>query len=200
MQKYYLVGVIFLVIFWLISWMVTKNPNPFAMAKGIGNNNENDNYSASLLQMLIFTLLTIFAYTTVFAARVGEISGLINNSWVNVPSNLLILMGISVGTAIASRAIKVEQIKSGNITESAASDESSLTTSRDGKTDLVKIQMLMWTLIAVVVYLNILWRFILNEGFKGDNPALPDIDTAFMVLLGISQGGHVANQLSEKPK
>ncbi len=208
MQKYYLVGGTFLVVFWLISWAVTKNPNPFAMAKGKGDNNENPNHSASLFQMLLFTMLTVFAYTTVFAARAFENggAGLLatlkdGNSWLNVPSNLLILMGISVGTAVASRAIKVEQAKAGIL---PVEDKSSLTSNRDGKTDLVKIQMLIWTVIAVFVYLQILWQFMghhcyaITEGCPKEwGNALPDIDTAFMVLLGISQGGHVVNQLSQ---
>ncbi len=160
MQKYYFVGLIFLVIFWLISVMVRRNWNPFAMAKGEVRINENVNYSASLLQMLVFTMLTVFAYTTVFAARAWE-GGLLKslkegNDWLNVPSNLLILMGITVGTAVASRAIKVEQAKTGTL---PTEDKSSLSTNRDGKTDLVKIQMLIWTVIAVVVYLQILWQF-----------------------------------------
>jgi len=196
MQKYFWAGGVTLVIFWLISRLVTKNWNPFAMAKG--GIDENSNHSASLLQMLVFTMLCVFAYTSVFAARVGEVSGVLSG-WISVPSNLLILMGFSIGTAVASRAIKVEQIKSGALPDSSP-DLSSLTTYRDGRTDLIKIQMLIWTLIAVVVYLIYLWRYMGNEGFLGEHPTpLPDIDTAFMILLGASQGGQVVNQLTEKP-
>lgn len=193
MQKYYLIGALSLVVFFLISWMVTKNPNPFALAKGKGSDGENSNYSASLFQMLVFTMLTVFAYTTVFAARVGASDGVISN-WIEVPTNLLILMGISAGTAVASKAIRVEQKKNGAL---SGTDESSLTTNRDGKTDLVKIQMLVWTLVAVAVYLTILKRFMENTVFETGTLPLPDIDTTFMVLLGVSQGGYVVNQLSE---
>jgi hypothetical protein len=151
----------------------------------------------------MFTLLTIFAYISVFAARVSEDAGILN-SWINVPSNLLILMVISIGTVVGSRAIKVEQAKSGAL---PLIDNSSLTTNRDGKTDLVKIQMLIWTVIAIIVYLTILHQFISNhcflfvvpEGCPKNPLTLPDIDTAFMVLLGVSQGGYVANQLADKP-
>lgn len=212
-QKYYFVGLIFLAIFWLISWGVTKNPNPFAMAKGSGKNGENLNHNASVLQMLVFTMLTIFAYTTVFAARAmnGD-NSLLRDQWLVVPSNLLILMGISVGTAAASRAITVqnlppkpEGVKSENI---PVNEDSSLTTDSDGRTDLVKIQMLIWTAVAVVVYLTILWRFMIN-GCYLLNPtgtcvaswgnSLPDIDSAFMILLGVSQGGYVVNKLAQTP-
>lgn len=210
MQKYYVVGIVFLAVFWLISWLVTGDKNPFAMAKGEPKIGENANFSASLVQMIVFTILTVFAYTTVFAARIFENngSGLLpalkdGNNWLNVPSNLLILMGISVGTAVASRAIKIEQVKTGSLSDE---DKSSLTRNRDGKTDLVKIQMLIWTVIAVVVYLEVLWRFMLQECYLTNSSGcptqwgntLPDIDTAFMALLGVSQGGYVVNQLSEK--
>ena len=212
-QKYYFAGLVFLAIFWLISWGVTKNLNPFAMAKGSGKNGENENHNASVLQMLVFTMLTVFAYTTVFAARAmnGDDS-LMSEQWLSVPSNLLILMGISVGTAVASRAIKVqnlppkpEGVRSENI---PINEKSSLTEDSNGKTDLVKIQMLIWTAIAVIVYLTILWRFMIN-GCYLLNPtgtcvaswgnSLPDIDSAFMVLLGVSQGGYVVNKLADTP-
>jgi hypothetical protein len=61
--------------------------------------------------------------------------------------------------------------------------------------------MLIWTLIGVAVYLTYLWRYmaLANEEFLREHPVLPDIDTAFMILLGASQGGQVVNQLTEKP-
>lgn len=213
MQQYYFIGGLFLIVFWLISWMITRNPNPFAMAKGSGIKGENENFSASLLQMIVFTMLTVFAYTSVFAARaLNEGGALIPGSkdWLRVPSNLLILMGISVGTAVASRAIRTQQETSepaSAVAEpSATADRSSLTTDVKGRTDLIKIQMLIWTVIAVVVYLTILSRFMLNNCFLSDpqsklcgdvGNSLPDIDSAFMVLLGVSQGGYVVNKLSE---
>ena len=217
MQLYYFTGILFLAIFWLISWGITGNPNPFAMAKGGGKNGENENYNASLVQMIVFTMLTVFAYTTVFAARaLGEGGSLIPtaNEWLKVPSNLLILMGISVGTAVASRAIRVQQAatesSSADANGSGADDRSSLTTDSKGKTDLVKIQMLIWTVIAVVVYLTILSRFMVNGCYllkptgacaPDWGSSLPDIDSAFMVLLGVSQGGYVINKLSkDSPK
>jgi amino acid transporter len=68
MQLYYIVGILLLAVFWLISWGIIGNSNPFAMAKGGGKNGENENLNASLVQMIVFTMLTVFAYTTVFAA------------------------------------------------------------------------------------------------------------------------------------
>lgn len=215
-MKYYIAGAIALGVFWLFSGLIAKKWNPFHLAKGekeiLG---ENEKYSASLLQMIIFTMLTIFAYTTVFAARMFEKdgAGLLpslkdGDTWLGVPSNLLMLMGISVGTAVASRAIKVNQAENGTL---PPNDNSSLTTYRDGKTDLVKIQMLIWTAIAVFVYLQILWTYMNNHCYlpldllpkdtvcqKEWGNSLPDIDTAFLALLGISQAGQVVNQLSEK--
>lgn len=211
-MRYYWAGIIALFVFCIISGLFAGKWNPFHLAKGEkGVLGENASYSASLLQMIIFTMLTIFAYTTVFAARVFEKegAGLLpslkeGDTWLGVPSNLLMLMGISIGTAVASRAIKVNQAENRTLPP----DESSLTTYRDGKTDLVKIQMLIWTTIAVFVYLQILWRFMLNECYlptaiscpKEWGNSLPDIDTAFLVLLGVSQAGQVVNQLSEKTK
>lgn len=210
MQQYYLIGALFLGIFWIISGLITKNLNPFAMAKGSGIKGENRDFSASLLQMIVFTMLTVFAYTTVFAARFFEPGGALiptAKDWLQIPSNLLILMGISVGTAVASRAIRSQNDT--GLPASRVSDSSSLTTDVNGKTDLIKIQMLIWTVIAVVVYLAILSRFMMNSCYLMNQDAklcgdvgnsLPDIDSAFMVLLGVSQGGYIVNKLSEGSK
>lgn len=220
-QLCYFIGILFLAIFWLISYGITRNPNPFAMAKGSGKGGENDYFNASLVQMIVFTMLTIFAYTTVFAARAVLNEGKMllpgeGNDWLKVPTNLLILMGISVGTAVASRAIKTQQKNNETQTGHEKSesekptDQSSLTTDSKGRTDLIKIQMLVWTVIAVIVYLTILYRFMEKTCFLSPLPTgcptdwgntLPDIDSAFMVLLGVSQGGYVLNKLSqEAPK
>src|ERR1043166_270604 len=209
MKNYYWVGIVFVLIFCAISWWVTKSPWPFAMAKRQSPTSNDGSYSASLTQMLVFLLMTVFAYTTVFAARAfGENGGVAiwanlgsGNTWLAIPGNLLMLMGISVGTAVAGRAIKVQQE---NANLAPADDKTSLTTNADGKTDLVKIQMLIWTVVAVFVYIRTLWVFMDHGCYataaacpKEWGNSLPDIDTAFLALLGISQAGHVANQLSQ---
>src|SRR5829696_7937852 len=98
----YMWGIIAILILYVISGFVTRpenepgqarglrfNLNPFALAIG-----DDKNLSASLLQFLIFTYLTIFAYVTVYAARLG--SGLGLTMLPDIPLNLLILMGLSV--------------------------------------------------------------------------------------------------------
>jgi hypothetical protein len=132
-QPYYLYGALSLILFYIISRLITGNWNPFAMAKGKGNNN----YSASLLQMIVFTMLTIFAYTSVFAARVMNVDGFLTEL-PGIPTNLMILMGISVVNAVGSRAIRETQASSGTLPQY---DLSSVYQDRDGKTDLIKIQM-----------------------------------------------------------
>jgi hypothetical protein len=210
MLKYYFGGLIGLFVFCLLSKLFAGKILPWELAKGEAKYGQKESYSASLLQMIVFTMLTVFAYCTVFAARIFENdgAGLLpslkeGDTWLGIPSNLMILMGISVGTAVASRAIKVSQAKSGDL---PPVDNSSLTTYHDGTINLVKIQMLIWTAIAVFIYLEILWRFMGNHCFdlasthpcpKDWGNSLPDIDTAFLALLGVSQGGQVINQLSE---
>src|SRR6266496_2929280 len=94
------------VVLWAISFVFTRKFNPFELACGV-----DKNYSASLLQFLIFTYVIVFAYVAVYVARLGaELTAL-----PNIPLNLLVLMGLSVGSATASKGIVVSYVEQGKL-------------------------------------------------------------------------------------
>jgi hypothetical protein len=154
--------------------------------------------------------VTVFAYSTTFAARALEVPA---NSPMpplpQIPVNLLILMGLSVATASGSKGITVSYLQKGEIPQE---DKGNVFENREGVTDLTKVQMLIWTLIAVVIYVVGFTSFIgakcylpadareerglPNEPYQcPEGFALPDIDGALLVLMGVSQGGYVAGKL-----
>ncbi len=161
------------VVLWAISFVFTRKFNPFELACGV-----DKNYSASLLQFLIFTYVIVFAYVAVYVARLGaELTAL-----PNIPLNLLVLMGLSVGSATASKGIVVSYVEQGKLPVDGA-DQSGVVKDKFGNVALTKVQMLIWTFIAAVIYLSTVVDFI-QRGLYTQQGALPDVDGALLVLMG----------------
>lgn len=182
-------GIVALVVMWIVSRVTTGKFNPLALCYG-----HNDAVSTSQLQFLLFTALTVFAYVAVATARLASSSG--PTTLPGIPENLLILMGLAGTTAATSKGIAVSYIAQGSI---HPEDNSTVTKGRDGKTDLTKVQMIMWTIVAAVIYLFQVLRFLKAGQFAGvGNTALPDVDGALLVLMGVSQGTYVGGKLVSK--
>lgn len=184
----YFFGWLALAVMYVVSIAVTRSGWPWALARG-----HNNQLSASLLQFFVFTAVTVFAYVTVYAARVIALAP--NEqlpSLPEVPVNLLILMGLSVATASSSKAITITYLQQNQL---PTEDKSSLIANREGASDLTKVQMIIWTLIAAAIYIIRINRFIVTQEYAQGNIALPDIDGALLVLMGASQGGYVAGKL-----
>jgi hypothetical protein len=182
----YFLGFVALGVLYIISVVVTKgNWNPFALALGVDNN-----ISVSLLQFLIFTYLTIFAYVVVFVARYQSQH---LTTPPDIPVNLLILMGLSVATATASKGIVVSYVDQNKLPDVGANDKSGTIQDKNGNIALTKIQMLIWTCITVAIYVATLVKFV-GDG-KYNQVALPDVDGALLVLMGAAQGAYIGGKL-----
>jgi hypothetical protein len=182
----YVWGIIAILILWGISFVVTRKFNPFALACGVDNN-----FSASLLQLLIFTYITVFSYVAVYVARLhAEL-----NSLPDIPLNLLVLMGLSVSSATASKGIVVSYVEQGKLPD-RSDDKSGMTRDKEGNVALTKVQMLIWTFIAAGIYLITVVSFIKDQTFtQSGKGALPDVDGALLVLMGAAQGAYIGGKL-----
>lgn len=143
--------------------------NPLAVAIGA-----DGRYSSSKLQFAIWTATVMWAYITIFAAfkQMEYATSLID---IGIPPFIMIAMGISTVTIVGAKAITVNKLENGQIQKTPPSAAlgfagSATTTPPAGGTpatgarlsqvfldddsysDLSKIQMVSWTLIAVVVY------------------------------------------------
>lgn len=185
----YLFGAGAVLLFWVLSGVLTGRIAPWALAitdsKVKGEKQED--LSASKLQALVWTYVTLFVYASVFGARVlssdpeaalGKLS--------DVPISLLVLMGLSVATAAGSKGVTVSYKDQGRIEEKSGG----AFTNPDGNPNLAKAQMLIWTFVAAGIYVYNVVTFITGGDFK-----LPEVDGALLVLMGASQGAYVGDKL-----
>lgn len=181
---------------YLVYALFARNLNPFRLAIG-----EDNRFSISKLQFLLWTIVALFAYTAIWGIRAHvnhyEAIG-------DIPANLLLAMGLSVTTAVAAKGIKESNIDNGKEQDDKRDTPSTIGTvvkSNDNSLDLAKTQLLVWTLVAVGIFLVTVNRDInAFEADRGTNantplPEIPDIDASLLVLMGLGQGAYLGKKL-----
>jgi hypothetical protein len=102
----YLFGAGALLVFWVFSYIVTRKVAPWALAiseSTVGGQLQGV-LSVSKFQALVWTLITLFTYTSVFGARfLASEPGAALRTLPSIPINLLVLMGLSVATAAGAK-------------------------------------------------------------------------------------------------
>jgi hypothetical protein len=182
----YVVGVLSLVLLWLL-YKVASGGNIASLYEG------NDGRpSTSKFQFFAWTAVVIFSYTAIYSMKVGTGDFKAINE---LPTNVLIAMGMSVISAAAAKGITVSYISTGRIAKTSVPSGSStfgaILQDDQGFPDLSKVQMIAWTFIAIATYLIAVGSKI----HKGDHSGLPDIDSALMVLMGLGQGAYLGKKL-----
>lgn len=139
-----------LVILWLLIRMLVGSRNLWKLVEGF-----DGQVSTSKLQWFLWTVVVIFSYAAVYAARVwtGDFRVISD-----VPQNLLIAMGPSVTMMVAAIGITVVYVSSGQATKGKtaperASDSGSIIKDDARFSDLTKIQMIARTIVAIGMYL-----------------------------------------------
>jgi hypothetical protein len=203
--------------FWIILLIATRK-HPWVLAIG-----EDGRPSTSKLQMLIWTAAVIFAFLAVFQIR---FSAGFTDRLPDVPANLLIAMGISFTTAIAAKSIAVNSANNGDGSDSgsnsssasappaagvptsgAAQNKSGIFCGDDGSPDLGKVQLMLWTIIAVGVFLSEVFALISHPTCSSaggspcslslENLQLPDIGQTLMILMGLGHGAYIGKKIAE---
>lgn len=147
--------------------------------------------STSKFQWAVWLVVILFVYTVlwVLRARAGDYSAI-----TKLPSNLLVVVGLSTTTASAAKGITVGYLQSGRVAKGSADQPARGGVLQDdtGYPDLAKIQMVGFTFIAVGVFLATFIHEIHTNTFTS---GLPNIDSSLLVLMGLSQGGYVGQKL-----
>jgi hypothetical protein len=148
--------------------------------------------STSKFQFWLWTGVLIFSYAAIFSMKVAAGN---YDPISEIPKNVLIAMGMSVLSATVAKGITVGYVSSGRITKPAPTPETSgvgaILQDDTGFPDLSKVQMIAWTLIAIVTYLIAVASRIHTNNVQG----LPDIDSALMVLMGLGHGAYLGKKL-----
>lgn len=186
----------------LVLWFVVGIATSFKVSKLFEG--EDKRLSSSKFQFLLWTAVIVFGYLVVYSTP--DKSGNYHFSPLDgLPQNLLIAMGISGATAVAAKAITTSNVSSGK--EKTAFDATADPTTdgvkaarggifqRDnGAPDLGKIQMILWTVIAVGVFL----ACVVQNVYAADpSRSLPDIGQSLMILMGLGHATYVGTKIAE---
>ena len=191
MTEGYLFGLGAVLLFWVFSFVVTGGklaPWALAVSESTVGGQSQGVVSASKFQALLWTLTTLFAYASVFGARLLEAPDV---STPSIPINLLVLMGLSAATAVGAKGVAVSYKAQGLVSERSGG----LTTTPSGDADLTKTQLLVWTFIAAAIYLLTVVRFMATKSYLAAGVTLPDVDGTLLVLMGASQGTYIGGKL-----
>jgi IPT/TIG domain len=201
----YVWGVFALFALWLSTALISRKLNPFSFVIG-----EDQRPSTSIFKPFLWTIVVVFAYASIYAARLHR------GVWqadISIPPNLLLAMAYDVVTAVAARSITETKVRSGEVVKPRASPGVSanpadgpgaVVLTDDGQADLSKIQTLVWTLIAIVTYLMAMTHTI-KQIYEAQAPAtipFPDIDAVMMVLMGLGNAAYLGKKLvsTETPR
>lgn len=133
----------------------------------------NCRYSLSNVQTFMWSVLVLFSMFYVWLA---------NGQVILISSGILILLGISGGTLVASRT--VETLAPTTCVRSGTPALSDLV-SKDGSFDIPRFQMLAFTVFA--------WTYALVSVLRSEG--LPDIPESLYLLMGISSATYVGSKL-----
>jgi hypothetical protein len=189
-----------LVLYALLS-MLAGSWNPIEWARGA-----DGRVSSSKLQFLLWTVVIAFAYLAVSVTRLRQNLGPdVENP---IPGNVLIALGFSGTTVAAAKGITQNKIDSRDLSKVPLSAQAEKTAAGiagafqgdDGSADLTKIQMMLWTFVALGSYLIRLFSVV--HASDSNSAALPDIDPSLMVLTGLAQGAYLGKKLvtNETPR
>jgi len=157
--------------------------------------------STSKFQLVLWTVVIVFSYLVMFSF-LGKAK---NFADLGLPDNVLIVMGISATTAVVAKGIAVSNAAaaakaagiavapgSGTVLVSrAAGAAAGLFQGDDGMPDLGKVQLMIWTLIGICIYLTKVHHQLVTQV-----RVMPDIDQTLMVLMGLGHGAYLGKKIA----
>jgi hypothetical protein len=187
------------VVIWLLLGLLRADLNVLHWAVG-----PDGRVSTSRLQLVLWIVVVVYAFLVwaafgIWHRRLDLVP--------NIPANVLIALGFTGTTTITAAGITSAKIDTGTLVKMptsvspTATGLSGILQTDLGTPDLGKIQMMMWTFIALGIYLYKLVIGI-SGATGGSQPLLPDIDPALMVLTGLTQGTYLGQKLvaTSKPR
>jgi hypothetical protein len=163
-------------------------------------------YSLTQMQVVLWSILIISLIVGLYSARVvANISDALNFA---IPEELLIVMGISVGSTAVAITVKAGKDAShpGQVAASNESDRPRFAQMflveegelADKVVDVTKFQNFWITVILVAAYIVLAVNAV-DAADRVDDVVLPGFSGTFLTLLGISHAGYLAGKLPNQP-
>lgn len=159
--------------------------------------------SLTNFQFLVWTAVFLFSIVWVYTVR---IQGGVLTPAIGIPSNALLLMGVNTASAIGSKAITAGKQKDPKRERKEAPTGTSLWSmlnEDDGRPSLARVQMFIWTLVSVTIYIATLFGllvgpFVLNSNAFVATPfcalSIPDVDLSLVTLMGLSHAAFLGRK------
>ena len=161
-------------------------------------------YSNSKTQMASWFMVVIAAYLASIAMRLDVGGGALLGG-VSIPTNLLVLSGLSALTFGGAKVItsqKVDQaVGQGKASPKTPGEPNILTdlfVNDSGDADLGDFQMILITFIAIVIFACATINFLAYVEYKTP-VTLPEIDTTLLSMFGIGQGAYLIKKMASAP-
>jgi hypothetical protein len=152
---------------------------------------KNGHASLSTFQLLMWTLLISFLYVTLWFLQLRDGS---TQAPPAIPEGLMALMGISVGVPIVSKGIsEYKKLKARSEGKVYSEPRYASMLEEDGQPSLLRFQMFLWTIAAVVIYFWLFITAVFSAGPEAVSVGLPDIDPTLLFLMGLSQAGYLGS-------
>lgn len=194
-----LIGLGATAIMYFIYHLLTGKWNPAYLFEGT-----DKRLSTSKFQWFLWLWVIVFAYITLYAAR-SLVLGHLAEATTGLPAGVLGALGISTATAAIAKGLTQSTVSQGGTKEEAEGTQvrkaQNLVADDSNNVDLSKMQIFVWTIIAVTIFLLSLWRVTASLTEANANAtSLPDIDQTLLVLSGISAAGYLGTKIvAQKP-
>jgi hypothetical protein len=198
-----------LFLFLAIKWIFDGKKRTFTNFL-IGDDNR---YSVSRLQAVLWSFcITMFQVSAfVVTARYTGVPFILV-----FPTEVLMLLSLSLGSYVVVKGITVNRmVTNQKVVRQSEPGWSDMITGENGL-DFSRFQMIIWTLFSIAVYSRSFYGYLdsmstellrlngptgISEFIKRffdlatANSPIPNIDSTFLVLMGVSQGVYVGNKL-----
>ena len=187
------IGVLGLVSIWGFYTLITGSPAIWNAVRG-----EDGRASTSKFQAFVWTGAVFFAYIAVVAAHgLPAVDG--QGATSSLPAlhpNILAALGISLGTTVGAAAVTTNATNTGRVSKATPPTPKGMSpifTNDADQPDLGKIQLLMFTFIAVGVFLG---QVLQSLSAAGATATLPDIDPSLAALTGLGSAVYLGGKLA----
>lgn len=192
-----LAGVGILLIAWALYRASTGEWNPLKLIDGA-----DGRPSTSKGQWFFWTVAVLYAYVCIYYVRAknGNFAAI-----QEIPSNLLITMGLSGTTMALAKGITSYKVSVRSLNKTAApapaagkanANQGSLINDDDGYPALSKIQVLAWNGIAIIIFLIEVFHTVVTAK-EAALLGLPDIDGSLMALMGVGQAAYLGKKMAD---